>query len=113
MRERDRASAAFLRRAAPARARSIALLVVARHASGSSLTEDVGRRGRASSWALDTVATIGSHPGARRPSAGQIVKVLLIVLGVGTLFYGLVTVTEFFVAGHLADLLAERRDPKA
>jgi hypothetical protein len=32
---------------------------------------------------------------------GQIVKVLLIMLGVGTLFYALVTVTEFFVAGHL------------
>ena len=41
------------------------------------------------------------------------VKTLLIVLGVGTLFYGLVTVTEVFVAGHLADLLAERRTLKA
>ena len=47
-----------------------------------------------------------------RPLGGQIVKVLLIVLGVGTLFYALVTVTEFFVAGHLADLLAERRTQK-
>jgi voltage-gated potassium channel len=28
---------------------------------------------------------------------------------VGTLFYALVTVTEFFVAGHLGELLAERR----
>ena len=35
------------------------------------------------------------------------------MLGVGTLFYGLVTVTEVFVAGHLADLLAERRTLKA
>jgi voltage-gated potassium channel len=41
--------------------------------------------------------------------AGQIVKVLLIVLGVGTLFYALVTVTEFFVAGHLGEILEERR----
>ncbi len=31
------------------------------------------------------------------------------MLGVGTLFYALVTVTEFFVHGHLGDLLAERR----
>jgi voltage-gated potassium channel len=59
-------------------------------------------------WSLDTVATIGSIP---EPSsaAGQIVKVALIVLGVGTLFYALVTVVEFFVAGHLSGLLDERR----
>jgi voltage-gated potassium channel len=31
------------------------------------------------------------------------------VLGVGTLFYALVTVTEFFVAGHLGEVLEERR----
>jgi voltage-gated potassium channel len=58
------------------------------------------------------VATIGSHPNPETVP-GQIVKTLLIVLGVGTLFYGLVTVTEVFVAGHLADLLAERRTLKA
>ena len=44
--------------------------------------------------------------------AGQITKVLLIVLGVGTLFYALVTVTEFFVAGHLGEILEERRTLK-
>ncbi len=60
---------------------------------------------------LDTVATVGSIQ-APTDTGGQIVKVLLIVLGVGTLFYALVTVTEFFVAGHLADLLAERRMQK-
>lgn len=59
-------------------------------------------------WALDTVATVGSIP-EPTSTAGQILKVLLIVFGVGTLFYALVTVTEFFVAGHLAGLLAERR----
>ena len=59
-------------------------------------------------WALDTVATVGSIP--EPPAAGgQILKVALIVFGVGTLFYALVTVTEFFVAGHLAGLLEERR----
>ena len=36
-------------------------------------------------------------------------KLLLIMLGVGTLFYALVAVTEFFVAGHLSGLLEERR----
>jgi len=59
-------------------------------------------------WALDTVATVGSIP-EPTSTAGQIVKVLLIVFGVGTLFYALVTVTEFLVAGHLSGLLEERR----
>jgi voltage-gated potassium channel len=59
-------------------------------------------------WSLDIVATVGSaaHP---KTTAGEVTSTLLIVLGVGTLFYGLVTVTEFFVAGHLAELLHERR----
>ncbi len=60
---------------------------------------------------LDTVATVGSIA-SPHDVGGQVVKVLLIVLGVGTLFYALVTVTEFFVAGHLAELLAERRMQK-
>jgi len=34
------------------------------------------------------------------------------VLGVGTLFYAFATVTEFFVAGHLGELLADRRHLK-
>ena len=49
-------------------------------------------------WALDTAATVGGFP-QPRTLAGQIIHVLLIVLGVGTLFYGLVTVTELFVGG--------------
>jgi len=63
-------------------------------------------------WTLDTVATVGSHP-TPETLGGQLVRVLLIVFGVGTLFYGLVTVTEVFVAGHLADLLEERRTLRA
>ncbi|MGB7589255.1 MAG: TrkA family potassium uptake protein [Solirubrobacterales bacterium] len=59
-------------------------------------------------WALDTVATVGSIPDPST-TAGQIVKVGLIIFGVGTLFYALVTVTEFFVSGHLSGLLEERR----
>ena len=62
-------------------------------------------------WTLDTISTVGSLP---EPSAisAQVLKVFLIVLGVGTLFYGLVTVAEFFVAGHLSGLLEERRMQK-
>jgi voltage-gated potassium channel len=61
--------------------------------------------------ALDTIATIGSIP-APTNTAAELVKVGLIVFGVGTLFYALVTVAEFFVAGHLAEILAERRTQK-
>lgn len=55
-------------------------------------------------WALDTIATTGSIA-APTDTGGQVVKVVLTLLGVGTLFYALVTVTELFVTG----LLAERR----
>jgi voltage-gated potassium channel len=98
----------FLRRLAV-----LIALIVAIQIAGSiaySLTEGV------SVWkgflfTLDTVATVGSDP-TPPDLAGQIVKVLLIVLGVGTLFYALVTVTEFFVAGHLGEILEERRTLK-
>ncbi|MDX6643902.1 MAG: voltage-gated potassium channel, partial [Solirubrobacteraceae bacterium] len=62
-------------------------------------------------WTLDTVATIGSFKGPK-DTGGQVLIVVLIVLGVGTLFYALITVTEFFVSGHLGDLLQERRNQK-
>jgi voltage-gated potassium channel len=78
--------------------------------AGLALTEHVSVW-RAFLWSLDTVATIGTYP-PPQTVAGQAVKVGLIVLGVGTLFYGLVTVTEMFVAGHLAELLEERRTLK-
>jgi voltage-gated potassium channel len=59
-------------------------------------------------WALDIVATVGgtAHP---KTTGGEVTSTVLIVVGVGTLFYVLVTVTEFFVSGHLAELLHERR----
>jgi voltage-gated potassium channel len=59
-------------------------------------------------WTLDTIATVGSIPNPSEPGA-RALKVVLEVLGVGTLFYALVTVTEFFVAGHLGELLRDRR----
>ena len=108
MRERSEVRA-FLRRLRQL-ALMIALVIVA-GTIGLALTEDRGVW-ESFQWALDTVATIGSHPNPETVP-GQVVKTLLIVLGVGTLFYGLVTVTEVFVAGHLADLLAERRTLKA
>jgi voltage-gated potassium channel len=83
------------------------VLLLAAGTVGFVVTEGI------SPWAafvltLDTVATVGAIP-SPHGLGGQVVKVVLIILGVGTLFYALVTVTEFFVAGHLAELLAERR----
>jgi voltage-gated potassium channel len=61
--------------------------------------------------ALDIVATTGAYPPTDRLGS-EIVRVLLTVLGVGTLFYALVSVTELLVAGHVAQLLAARRMQK-
>lgn len=63
---------------------------------------------RGFTWSLDTVATVGSIPNPDS-TGGQVLKVVLIVLGVGTLFSALVTVTEFYVSGHLTGLLDNRR----
>jgi voltage-gated potassium channel len=107
MRER-REVRAFLRRL-----RTLGLLIVGLLVAGTAgfaLTESVGVW-RGFEWALDTVATIGSIP-PPRTVGGQVVKTALIIFGVGTLFYGLVAVTEVFVAGHLSELLAERRTQK-
>jgi voltage-gated potassium channel len=59
-------------------------------------------------WTVDTIATVGAIA-SPDTVAGQVVKVLLIVLGVGTLLYALVAITEFFVAGHVSGLLREHR----
>jgi voltage-gated potassium channel len=55
-------------------------------------------------WSVDIVATIGSLP---HPNTvvGEIVEILLISFGLGTLFYLLVTFVELFVAGHMTGLL--------
>ncbi len=59
-------------------------------------------------WTVDTISTVGAVP-SPTTTAGQAVKVVLIVLGVGTLFYALVAMTEFFVAGHVSGLLQTHR----
>ena len=55
-------------------------------------------------WSVDIVATIGSLP---HPSTitGELIEILLISFGLGTLFYLLVTFVELFVAGHMTGLL--------
>jgi voltage-gated potassium channel len=77
---------------------------------GFALTEDE-TVWEAFNRSLDVIATTGSIP-APTDTGGQIVKVVLTLLGVGTLFYALVTVAEFFVAGHVGELLADRRNAR-
>jgi voltage-gated potassium channel len=100
--------AAFLRRLRTLAVVLVAIIVLG--TLGLVATEGVGVW-RGFIWTLDILATVGSIP-APHTVGGQIVKVALIVVGVGTLFYGLVTVTEVFVSGHLAELLQERRVQK-
>jgi voltage-gated potassium channel len=85
---------------------SVALLVLAGGAALAAF-EDVSYW-RGATWALDTVATIGSTPGPVT-LGGDITTVLLTIFGVGTMFFVLVTLTELFVAGDLSGLLDQRR----
>src|SRR6266513_2987924 len=59
-------------------------------------------------WTLDTVTTLGAIQDPR-DTPGRVVVVFLELFGIGTLFYGLATVAEFFVSGQLSGLLVERR----
>jgi voltage-gated potassium channel len=67
--------------------------------------------GYAFAWTLDTVTTLGAMPDPR-DGAGRLIVVLLELFGIGTLFYGLATVAEFFVSGQLSGLLGERRNQR-
>ena len=62
-------------------------------------------------WTLDTVTTLGSIQDPHN-TGGRVVVVMLEILGIGTLFYGLATVAEFFVSGQLTGLLDERRNQR-
>ncbi len=63
------------------------------------------------SWTLDTVTTLGAMADPS-DTAGRVVVVVLELVGIGTLFYGLATVAEFFVSGQLSGLLEERRNQR-
>ncbi len=62
-------------------------------------------------WALDKITTVGALP---TPSdvGGRVILAILELFGIGTLFYGLATVAEFFVSGQLSGLLEQRRVQK-
>jgi voltage-gated potassium channel len=57
---------------------------------------------------LDTLTTEGSIA-FPRDTAGRVVKVALMLFGIGTLFYAFATIAEFFVSGELSGVLDERR----
>jgi voltage-gated potassium channel len=88
---------------------ALSLLVVA-GTIGFVLTEDVSVA-YAFDWTLDTITTLGSIQDPHN-AAGRVVKVCLELLGIGTLFYALATVAEFFVSGQLSGVLEERRIEK-
>ncbi|MDQ6835803.1 MAG: potassium channel protein [Actinomycetota bacterium] len=62
-------------------------------------------------WTLDTVTTLGAIQDPH-DAAGRVVVVALELFGIGTLFYGLATVAEFFVSGQLSGLLDARRNQR-
>jgi voltage-gated potassium channel len=62
-------------------------------------------------WTLDTVTTLGNIP-EPHDSGGRVLQVILEIFGIGTLFYALATVAEFFVSGRLSGLIEERRMQK-
>jgi voltage-gated potassium channel len=62
-------------------------------------------------WTIDTVTTLGSIPDPV-DTGGRVLKIGLELLGIGTLFYALATVSEFFVSGQLSGVLEERRTEK-
>ncbi len=59
-------------------------------------------------WTIDTISTVGIVPEPHN-AGGRVIISVLELLGIGTLFYGLATVAEFFVSGQLNGLLEARR----
>jgi|SRR5579875_3013875 len=62
-------------------------------------------------WALDKITTVGALP-TPADTGGRVILAILELFGIGTLFYGLATVAEFFVSGQLSGLLDQRRIQK-
>ena len=55
-----------------------------------------------------TISTIGYHELPPLDAAGKSFTMLLIVLGVGTMYYTLVALAEFLIEGRVRDLLGRR-----
>jgi voltage-gated potassium channel len=59
-------------------------------------------------WSLDKITTVGALPTPGNVR-GRVLLAALELFGIGTLFYALATVAEFFVSGQLSGLLEQRR----
>ncbi len=86
---------------------ALAAAVTALGTVGFALTEGV------SLWqgfvrAVDTITTVGASA-EPEGADGQLVKLVLILLGAAVVLYTVVTIAEFFVAGHLSQILDQRR----
>jgi voltage-gated potassium channel len=103
-----RESVLFMRRAGVLLAALLVLTVAG--TIGFAAIEGVSV-GYAFEWTLDTITTLGTIPDPHDAGA-RALKVGLEILGIGTLFYGLAMVAEFFVSGQLNGLLGERRMQK-
>jgi voltage-gated potassium channel len=86
---------------------AVLVVIVVAGTLGYSLGEGTSL-GYGLEWTLDTITTVGAIPNPHDTGA-RVLKVCLEVFGIGTLFYGLVTVAEFFVSGQLSGMLEERR----
>lgn len=95
----------FMRRLGILLAALVLLLIVG--AVGYALIEGTSL-GFGLEWTLDTITTVGSIP-EPHDTAGRVLKGVVEVFGIGTLFYGFATVAEFFVSGQLSGLLEDRR----
>jgi voltage-gated potassium channel len=95
----------FARRLTILFAALIALILIGTVAFSLSEGSSVGY---SFAWTLDTVTTLGAIQDPH-DTVGRVVVVFLELFGIGTLFYGLATVAEFFVSGQLSGLLEERR----
>ncbi len=62
-------------------------------------------------WTVDIITTLGTVP-IPSDTVGRVIIVVLALLGIGTLFYAVATVAEFFVSGQLSGVVALRRTQK-
>ncbi len=56
-----------------------------------------------------TISTVGYKEIHELSSSGMVFSIVLIIGGVGVLFYSLTTIAQYVVEGHLADIMGRRR----
>lgn len=58
---------------------------------------------------ITTISTVGYKEVHELSQAGQIFTIILIVTGVGVLFYGVTTIVQYVIEGNLENILGRRR----